>query len=60
MFSFSGLWNGVKPHLGAAAVVLVVSVVFLSTPILLVWAAVKRVPVVGGALDAAERANPLR
>lgn len=61
MFNFGAFWrNGIKPHPGAAAVVGLVVVVFLSTPFLLVWRFAKRVPVVGGALQAAENANPLR
>lgn len=60
MFNFGSLWrNGIRPHAGAFAVVLVVAVVFVSTPIYAVWKLVKSVPVIGGALGAAERANPL-
>jgi hypothetical protein len=61
VFDFKGLWtHGIRPHLGAFAVVCILVCVFLSTPVLLVWSLVKRVPLVGGALQAAENANPLK
>lgn len=60
MFDFRGLWSAIKRHPGAFGIVLIVAVVFFGGPILLVWSYAKRVPVVGGALAAAERANPLK
>jgi hypothetical protein len=41
MFSFGGLFRGVRPHLGAAVVVLFLVVVFLSAPFLLVYRTIR-------------------
>lgn len=50
MFSFSGLWRGIRPHLGAFVVVLFVVVVFLGAPFLLVYRTIREKVPGGGAL----------